>query len=51
VNTISGSEVVIAWGKTTEAFLKTQGVNVDHTLEVASFESLTALLEHQLNNR
>jgi len=50
-NTISGNEVVIAWGKTTEAFLKTQRVSVDHTLEVASFKSLTAFLKKHLNNR
>jgi uroporphyrinogen-III synthase len=51
VNTISGSEVVIAWGKTTERFLKSQGVHVSHTLEVASFESLTAFLQKHLNKR
>lgn len=43
-NKIKKEQKVIAWGKTTEGYLKENGVSVDFTLEYSTFTELTELL-------
>lgn len=45
LNSITEDQKVIAWGKTTEAFLKKKGINTDFTLKYSSFEELQDLLQ------
>lgn len=45
LNTISEDQKVIAWGKTTEAFLNKNGIKADFTLEYSSFDELKDILE------
>lgn len=44
-NEVHPDQKVIAWGTTTEKFLKANGFNPDHVLERSSFDELTGYLE------
>ncbi|WP_107040289.1 uroporphyrinogen-III synthase [Brumimicrobium mesophilum] len=44
LNEVSESQKVIAWGKTTEAFLSKNGIKSDFTLKYSSFEELQKIL-------
>ncbi|PKR82254.1 hypothetical protein CW751_02680 [Brumimicrobium salinarum] len=44
-NTINKDQHIIAWGKTTEAFIAKHNYHVNHTLQYSSFEELKVVLE------
>ena len=45
-NVVSENQTIIAWGTTTERFLKEKTILVDHVLETSTFSELTHLLEN-----
>ncbi|RYM34172.1 hypothetical protein ERX46_09445 [Brumimicrobium glaciale] len=45
VNKVTEDQKVIAWGKTTEAFLNKNGIKADQTLTYSSFDELKDVLE------
>jgi len=45
LNKISAEQKVIAWGKTTEAFLHKNGIKAEFTLKTSSFDELQVILE------
>ncbi len=47
-NLVSDNQKVVAWGKTTEHYLRKEKIKVWHTLAQSSFEELTTLLHREL---
>ncbi|HZH87298.1 MAG TPA: uroporphyrinogen-III synthase [Brumimicrobium sp.] len=45
LNKVDGDQKIIAWGKTTAAFLNKNNLNADFTLEYSSFDELHEILE------